>query len=486
MLNLTRKFAIFGGVVLLVGAVSLVYVESTLATGRLRANAERNNVVLARVMANGLAEVLESTLNFKDNASSTAWQREEATLRRLQRHVLEHLAGLPIVKVKLFNVSGTTVFSTDFNETGEAEGADAGFRAAVGGQVASDIGRRNGMTSVDGRMFTGDVVESYIPLRENGPSSPVVGVFEIYADVSGALADVRHAQITEAAIIQGTFLAIYILLIMGVRRADLMVRRQSDANLALAAEVARAEVAHQTKSEFLANMSHELRTPLNAILGFSEVLAREYFGKLAPKQQEYLSDIRKSGQHLLDLINDILDMTKIEVGKLDLRETVVDLRHVIENSMPLVREQAEADGIELRTEFMAGLPYLRADERRVRQIVVNLLSNAVKFTEHGGQVTVGAARRRDGWLDIFVADTGVGMSEAELVVAMQPFRQVDNSLARRHEGTGLGLPLTRELARLHGGELKLSSVPGKGTVVTVRLPPERVIARGTIVPPQAA
>jgi two-component system, cell cycle sensor histidine kinase PleC len=486
MLNLTRKFAIFGGAVLLVGAVWLAYVESTLATGRLRANAENGNVLVARVLANGVAEELERVLKLKDDASPSSWQREELDLRRLQSRVLAHLAGLPIVKVKLFNRGGTTVFSTDFNEIGAFNNADAGFRAAVGGKVASGIDRRNGMTSVDGRAFTGDLVESYIPLRENGPGSPVIGVFEIYADVSDALADIRHAQITEAAIIQGTFLAIYILLILGVRRADSMVQRQNDANLRLAAEVARAEVAHQAKSEFLANMSHELRTPLNAILGFSEVLAREYFGKLAPKQQEYLSDIRKSGQHLLDLINDILDMTKIEVGKLDLRETIIDLKRVVENCMPLVREQAEANGIDLRTEFMPGLPYLRADERRVRQIVVNLLSNAVKFTEHGGEVTVGAARRRDGWLDIFVADTGVGMSEADLVVAMQPFRQVDSSLARRHEGTGLGLPLARELARLHGGELKLSSAPGRGTIVTVRLPPARVVERGTVAPPHAA
>src|SRR5690606_36016266 len=136
----------------------------------------------------------------------------------------------------------------------------------------------------------------------------------------------------------------------------------------------------------------------------------------------------------------------IEVGKLDLRETIFDPAHVIENSVPLVRERAEANGIELKAEFLPGLPYLRADERRIRQIVVNLLSNAVKFTERGGRVVVSAGRGADGCVEIVVADSGVGMSEAEIALALQPFRQVDSSIARRHEGTGLGLPLARELA----------------------------------------
>jgi signal transduction histidine kinase len=173
-------------------------------------------------------------------------------------------------------------------------------------------------------------------------------VFEIYSDVTALLADVRDVQVTEAAVVLATFLAAYVLLLVVARRADGLVRRRHEANFALAPVVARAEVAHQTKSEFLANMSHELRTPLNANLGFSEVLSRGYFGRLTPKQQVYPSDIRRSGQHLLDLINDILDMTKIEVGKLDLRETIFDPAHVIEDLVPLVRERAEAGGIELR------------------------------------------------------------------------------------------------------------------------------------------
>jgi signal transduction histidine kinase len=342
------------------------------------------------------------------------------------------------------------------------------------------------MPTFDGAVSDRNLVESYVPLFYAGPGTDVIGVFEIYADVTARLAAIRHAALTQAAIVIATFLAIYGLLLVVVRRADRLLRRQHDANLTLAAAVARAEAAHQANSEFLANMSHELRTPLNAILGFSEVLSREYFGKLTAKQQDYLSDIRKSGQHLLDLINDILDMTRIEVGKLGLRESVIEPARVAENCVPLVRERAEAGGIALATDFPAGLPCLRADERRIRQIIVNLLSNAVKFTEPGGRVTVGAARAADGGLDITVADSGIGMSETEVMVALQPFRQVDSSLARKHEGTGLGLPLARELARLHGGDLTIVSRPGQGTRVILHLPADRVVEPAASVPPHAA
>jgi two-component system, cell cycle sensor histidine kinase PleC len=485
MFNLTRKFALFGGTVLFVSALLLGLVQANVSRDRLRDNAELNNVVLARALANGLGEDLATVLAVALQAHPQAWD-QEYTLRHLQERVLTQLAGLSIVKVKLYDLDSTVVFSTDFSEIGEREAADRGFQDALIDKVTSALLYGGEIKTFEGETIKGDLVESYVPLHYAGPGTALVGVFELYADVSAQVAALRHAQLTEASILVVAFLTIYLVLLLIVRRADRLLRRQHEANLVLANEVARAEVAHQTKSEFLANMSHELRTPLNAILGFSEVLAQEYFGKLLPKQQEYLSDIRRSGQHLLDLINDILDMTKIEVGKLDVRETIIDPVRLVENCVPLVREQAVAGGIELRTEFVPGVPYIRADERRVRQIIVNLLSNAVKFTERGGRVIVGAAQHRDGWIDISVSDTGVGMSEADLVVALQPFRQVDNSLARRYEGTGLGLPLARELARLHGGDLKFVSAPGRGTTVTVRLPPERAVPRGTVAPPHAA
>ncbi|HZH26513.1 MAG TPA: ATP-binding protein [Azospirillaceae bacterium] len=248
------------------------------------------------------------------------------------------------------------------------------------------------------------------------------------------------------------------------------------------AELARArdaaQAASRTKSEFLANMSHELRTPLNAILGFSEMMATQIFGPLGdPRYVDYAADIQSSGRHLLDIINDILDIAKVEAGQLKLRCEPVDLGAVIETCRRLVRERASTAEIGLLVAAGDGMPMLEADEVRLKQILLNLLSNAVKFTPRGGQVVLTVADGPDGSCELVVADTGIGMTEAEIAVALQPFRQIDGALSRRYEGTGLGLPLTKALVELHDGEMIISSAPGVGTTVTVRLPRHRIVSR---------
>jgi signal transduction histidine kinase len=303
----------------------------------------------------------------------------------------------------------------------------------------------------------------------------VEGVFEVYADVTEFLAQVRRAQVYETALIVATLAIIYVAMLLVVMRLERASHKQQDANIKLAASVARAESASQMKSEFLANISHELRTPLNAIIGFSDVLAQKYFGPLTAKQDEYVNDISQSGRHLLALINDILDMTKVETGKLELRDDRIDASSMIESCMPLVRQWASEAGITLLAELPSDLPPLRADELRVRQILLNLLSNAIKFTAAGGHVTVGASRHESGGIAFSVIDTGIGMSADEIELAMMPFRQVDNSLSRKYEGTGLGLPLVKALVELHGGRLQLRSMPKIGTTVTAIFPGQRVI-----------
>jgi signal transduction histidine kinase len=236
-----------------------------------------------------------------------------------------------------------------------------------------------------------------------------------------------------------------------------------------------AEAANISKSQFLATMSHELRTPLNSILGFSEVIMKDGAGPLGTgKYRDYAQDIHGSGQHLLAIINDILDMSKIEAGQLTLHDDVIDVSTMIESCCHYVRQRADDAGVGLETDIAANLPRLTADELRLRQIMLNLLSNAVKFTPKHGRVTVGADLAADGGIALSVADTGVGMSADEIAVALQPFRQVDNSLQRAHEGTGLGLPLTKNLVELHGGTLSIQSAPGEGTEVRVLFPRERM------------
>jgi PAS domain S-box-containing protein len=241
---------------------------------------------------------------------------------------------------------------------------------------------------------------------------------------------------------------------------------------------AEAEAASLAKSRFLANMSHELRTPFNAILGFSEMLERGAPGSLDHRQREYVGYIRQSGMHLLEIINEILDLAKIDAGTLvlDDDDRGLDVRALVDCSVAVVCDRAAAGVLALRTEIELGLPRLVADEARVKQILVNLLGNAVKFTDPGGTVVVAARRAADRGLQFEVTDTGWGMTPAEIEIAIEPFGQVDAGLARRREGTGLGLPLARRLTELHGGSLSVESEKGTGTRFVVRLPASRLIS----------
>ncbi|MPY71738.1 MAG: PAS domain S-box protein [Alphaproteobacteria bacterium] len=238
-----------------------------------------------------------------------------------------------------------------------------------------------------------------------------------------------------------------------------------------------AELANRSKTEFLTHMSHELRTPLNTIMGFSEVIEAELFGPVgSPRYTEYASDIRSSGAHLLSLINEILDLSKIEAGKLEFHDDVIDVGAVIEESLALLKRRTENGKLRLAVRIANKLPHLRADERRLRQILLNLLSNAAKYTPDGGTVRVSvSATSRDG-MSIKVTDNGIGMSAEDCQRVFRPFEQVDNEQNRRAQGTGLGLPLARSLVEGHGGRLALDSAPGKGTRITVRFPAMRLVA----------
>jgi signal transduction histidine kinase len=231
------------------------------------------------------------------------------------------------------------------------------------------------------------------------------------------------------------------------------------------------ETASQHKSEFLANMSHELRTPLNAIIGFSEILGERMFGELNEKQEEYLKDIHASGQHLLALINDILDLSKIEAGRMELELIDFDLPTAIDNALTLVRERAGRRGIALHQAAEEGLGQIRGDERKVKQVLLNLLSNAIKFTLDGGRIEV-RARAVDGSVEVSVRDTGVGIAPEDQEAIFEEFRQVGTA-AKKVEGTGLGLALSRKFIELHGGRIWVQSQVGAGSTFTFTIPVPR-------------
>ena len=237
----------------------------------------------------------------------------------------------------------------------------------------------------------------------------------------------------------------------------------------LAAKSRDVEAANRHKSEFLANMSHELRTPLNAIIGFSEVLSQRMFGEINPKQGEYLGDIQASGQHLLALINDILDLSKVEAGKMELQLSRFSLADALQAVVMMVRERAAGRGIALSTDIDPEIGLVEADERKVKQVVLNLLTNAVKFTPAGGQVQLRATRDGDG-VAVAIIDTGVGIAPADQARVFEEFAQARGGASGEQEGTGLGLTLSRKFVELHGGKIWVESELGKGSTFTFTLP----------------
>ncbi|HTP83890.1 MAG TPA: ATP-binding protein [Alphaproteobacteria bacterium] len=259
-----------------------------------------------------------------------------------------------------------------------------------------------------------------------------------------------------------------------INSRDITVRKQIEADLQRAKTA--AEAASRAKSAFLANMSHELRTPLNAVIGFSEVIRNQVLGPVGiERYREYATDINGAGRHLLEIINDILDLSKLDAMKLQLHEEWCVVADLVASTVTILRGEAETKDLRLSIDVPASLPALWVDPLRIRQVLTNLLSNAVKFTPAGGQVSLSAAVEASGELALVIRDTGIGMTEAQIETALQPFGQANVSLNRPQQGTGLGLPLAKRLIELHGGRLDIVSTPDAGTEMTVRMPASRLL-----------
>ena len=351
----------------------------------------------------------------------------------------------------------------------EHQGGTAATGAAVRDRRAALFRRSVAMPPLACMAESASMAALALPLQND---RGVFGVLSIYAAEADAFSPDEIELLSEAAAD----------LAFGIMRLRDQTRRLE------------AEDANRLKSEFLANMSHELRTPLNAIIGFSEIMKDGLLGEMTPRQTEYVTDIFQSGRHLLSLINDILDLSKVEAGKMDLDLEPAEVGVLLENSLSVIREKAAAHRIQLDQETQENLPPIRVDARKTKQIVYNLLSNAIKFTPDGGRVALRARRvtraEVENWsadqvdairlplptgdqaefLEIAVSDTGIGIRREDAPLLFQPFSQLDASLSRRYEGTGLGLTMVMKMAGLHGGTVAVASEPGKGSCFTVWLP----------------
>jgi len=317
------------------------------------------------------------------------------------------------------------------------------------------------------------LISSYIPIinSTNGEFN-VEGVLRISIDITDQWDKIIYLEQAVLASFIVVFLIFFAIIMYNTNYAQRVINKQFENNRELEEAKTKAEMESSAKTEFLANVSHELRTPLNAIIGFSEIILSEKYGKISNAQYgDYINDINNSGKHLLSVINDILDFSKASVDKLQIENIDLDLNKLAISSMRFVKPRADSAGVILASDMPQEHVVIKADPKRLKQALLNLLSNSVKFTLSGGTIILSVKKNRlKKLVHIAVADTGIGMGEQDIPKALSSFGQIDNKLSRKYEGTGLGLPLTKKLVELMGGQFDITSKVGEGTTVTLTFP----------------
>ena len=472
---LTGRIALICGTIVVAAGIALYYGGRQNSFDDLNTMAERNNVALTTAFANAIWPRYADFLN-SAHAMETGALRAHPVTARLRADTVRQMRGLAVLKVKIYDLNGLTVFSTEAAQIGDDKSKNAGFLSARRGHVVSELSHRDTFSAFEREIVNRDVLASYIPIIvDDGQNDRIEGVFEVYYDLTELLGRVKESSNRQALIVALTLGILYALLLALIYQRDRVVARQHRENLALAAKAAAASEENRMKSEFLANMSHELRTPLNAILGFSDSMRSEIFGPVGvDRYREYLNDIWDSGKHLIGIVDDVLDMSKIEVGTMEIDPVELRLEDVFDHCARLMAPACGKKDIRLEWSLPTEGIRFDADERRINQMMLNIVSNAVKFSPEGGTIEMSGEISDRGDLVIAIRDHGCGIAEEDIDTVLKPFGQAAGTYARNHGGTGLGLPISRSLAEMHGGSLKIASVQGEGTKVMMIFPAERV------------
>jgi len=389
---------------------------------------------------------------------------------RLESDFNEFFTAVAPLKYTVHVEGGHKLFASDYSEHyGEKRLKD--LEEAWKGNISNELILGY---NIDGKKH--NVIRTFFPIIPDTSSDTkkqrVPAVLELLYDITPFWNNVLYYQVTSTVIIILILVILFGSMYFATYKTENLLASQYEQNVDLVTAKASAEEASREKSKFLAGVSHELRTPLNAIIGFSEILKDEVMGPVANEQyKEYINDIHASGVHLLSLINDILDFSKAEAGKMKIEVAEVDITKLIKNTLRLIAPRASEAKVKLIEEIPDQHQIIKTDGKRLKQVILNLLSNAVKFTPEEGSVTLSAWHNlSDKCFYIEVRDTGVGIAPKDISKVMATFGQVENQLSRRFDGTGLGLPLSKKLVELMGGELRIKSEVGKGTDITIILP----------------
>ena len=491
--RLNRYFSLTSGIAVVIMTLVFAFAYHSSEVSEHTDLAGRRSDAIARVFANVIWPEFGAELTRTagmDAQALRAWPLTE----RLHARLNAIGAGVPMIKIKIYNLQGIAVYSSVLAEIGEDKSQNIGFIAALNGTRVNGLTHRGQISATEGEVRNVDVVESYIPVRPNASAS-IEAVFEMYTDITETLADIERATYKLLVGLVVSFAILYAVLLLIVRRADRILQRQylelkasedrartqnqelereigerREIEQALRLSEEKTNAASRAKSEFLANMSHELRTPLNAILGFAQILKTEPKAPLSANQDKFVNQILKAGEHLLALINQVLDLSRIEAGKLSLSMESIGIGDLVHECFPLIQNLANRRGITVAAADDANLSlHVIADRFRLKQVLLNVLSNAVKYNREGGRVSLQCLLTTDGRVRIAVTDTGHGIAQDKQSGLFEPFNRL-GAEASEVEGTGIGLALSRQLVEMMQGKIGFESTWGQGSTFWIELP----------------